>query len=452
MTLYNGNPKPGDSIRLSCITLGEDPLLHLSWSDADATVVHNEITNNLIKDITLREEDNGMPYTCSAFGLAVNPPKTCTIIPLKVYPTVEFKRTDIDVYEGNSVELECHGVGVPKITEYEWYYDGQFIGQSFERYELSEDKTRLIVSDVTVNDKGKIVVCRVYITSGLASNVSEVIQVREIVTIQPQVPVPPIQEDYSIIAIIGVSLGSVIIILIIVIVHMCYRKKRIMRQLNMNYQESIYEEMDGSRCDAISFDKLSVGSLGLVNPTIRYIDPLSSRPASYIDTRRDSFHSITHPLRNSYTPSRTSSRAGSPHFDRRWSLRSSRSNTPPETPNRTGSPAYLSPKQASESPFFPRRGSFNRSPSPLPVVSQAGIEPPFLRSLQDYIVPDPAVPSKRVMEIKASEGIPLNQLAASTSSDNTGSMPCIMMEKAVEQTYEEMPLTRKVQQWRTPSV
>ncbi|XP_033121820.1 uncharacterized protein LOC117120841 [Anneissia japonica] len=449
--LYNndGSPKPGDSVKLSCITRGEDPLIQLSWSDADAIVIHHEITNNLIKAVSLRKEDNGKPYTCSASGLAVDPPRTCTVTPLMVSPTVAFKLAKTDVYEGENIQLECHGQGLPVITDYKWYYDGQFVGQSFERFQLSEDKTRLVVSYITLSDKGKYVTCRVSVASGLASNVSEVIQVREIVTSKPNLPLTPIEEDNSLLIIIGASLGFVILILILVIVQLCYRKVRDRRQLHLQYQDSMYEEMNDSRCDRNSFDKLSMGSLGGISHISgnQYLFHINSRPGSPLENRRHSCHSITPPLRNSFSPSR----ASSPYLDRR-SFKSSRSNTPPETPNKTGSPAsaYLSPRTASESPFFPRKSSVRRSPSPQPISPANGVEPPFLRSLHDHIVADPAVPSKRVMEIKASEGIPLNQVASSMKNECCGSMPHLM-EKAVEQTYEEMPLTRKVRDWRTTS-
>ena len=133
---------PGQTIRLVCISRGGSPPATLQWY-REGVPLQTSVSDTLFEgyyERTLLEVDNGVEFVCKATSPGFDSPKSCALTPLRVNPHVRIYASHDPVKVGQEqVQFTCVGEGIPAISSYFWYWNGQLITG------LNHDPERLVI-------------------------------------------------------------------------------------------------------------------------------------------------------------------------------------------------------------------------------------------------------------------------------------------------------------------
>ncbi|XP_033121813.1 uncharacterized protein LOC117120835 [Anneissia japonica] len=164
----------GQTIELTCTSHGGNPPAELQWFSRGRPLTSIAIRKTTITHL-LDENDNGVIFTCSARSPAMDRPRSCSLQPLHIQPTVQVTPVTNLVQVEESAMFRCKGDGVPGIGSYQWYFGDQLITTTTGR--IRRLGRELHIDEVLWRDHNIIVRCVVATINGLKANASGVIRV-----------------------------------------------------------------------------------------------------------------------------------------------------------------------------------------------------------------------------------------------------------------------------------
>lgn len=158
----------GNVAQLSCTSQGGDPPAELSWYREDKLIAGPTVHANSVQRL-VKQEDNGVLFTCSATTPALTYPRTCTVMVLKNPPMVTVTPPEVNIKHGETAQFTCRGTGETNVTGYRWFINYVVVGSkvSSPRYTLDPTNTTLTIHNVQAWENGVIVSCEANIQSGL---------------------------------------------------------------------------------------------------------------------------------------------------------------------------------------------------------------------------------------------------------------------------------------------
>ncbi len=223
----------GDQVNLVCSALGGNPLPNITITNEDEIITEAYQAASITHPYTLKAEDNGVVFTCTMATPALDAPRSCSVMPLMILPTVTISPLFSIVEEGANILLECNATGVPSIYRISWE-----IVKTNTRESLTSDKYSLSNDGHTLSLKvteSIVLSCIASVPSGLSNNSTVRIEVTprdETITEEMNTQAnttDPRQSSFfssviTIIVVVGVSI--VILIIIIILVQWQRKKKR----------------------------------------------------------------------------------------------------------------------------------------------------------------------------------------------------------------------------------
>ncbi|XP_022088585.1 protein turtle homolog A-like [Acanthaster planci] len=177
----------GALVELSCISsmIAVDPLPTITWKTADKELSSSTGNANLYR-YTLQEKDNGRVFTCIVTHPSLTDASSCSVLPLNEPPNVVITPETLVAAVGSDAVFKCIGSGIPYIVKYTW-----FVGDSSFSHPNTDG---VITPEISfVGSKGWVlslpnlkntsnntrVTCKVSLPSGLSSNASAVLLLRD---------------------------------------------------------------------------------------------------------------------------------------------------------------------------------------------------------------------------------------------------------------------------------
>ncbi|XP_022086950.1 uncharacterized protein LOC110977279, partial [Acanthaster planci] len=168
-----------NTINLYCNSQGGEPPPNITYFRETEQIAGPGI-RSIQHTYHLREQDNGVTFTCILTTPALDEPSTCSVMPLRILPNATILPAVSEVENRTSRSFECHGEGVPNIATYRWrvtYADtGDILLEN--NYSVSENGQSLKIT-VTQNLE---LLCVVSVQSGLSGHATALVNVTKLVT------------------------------------------------------------------------------------------------------------------------------------------------------------------------------------------------------------------------------------------------------------------------------
>ncbi|XP_072038286.1 uncharacterized protein [Amphiura filiformis] len=244
----------GRMTKLSCISTGGDPPATLVW-ERDGVPITPTATKRNELDHVMGVEDVDATFTCIAESMAMHEVRSCSLQPLRRYPSVMVLPLIGHGTAGGSFAFECRKQDQQPDDTYVWYFNDNKVlpdSSSSRRFRLSGNKKHLTISDLTNEDNDAEIECKVDNGTAILVGTSATLSVTEFVVIEntnpPRVTVdrrlpitrhpltglddgrylaqPPNSKDNSKIALIAVSIiGGLAIASLAAIIYIYVQRK-----------------------------------------------------------------------------------------------------------------------------------------------------------------------------------------------------------------------------------
>ncbi|XP_033634284.1 uncharacterized protein LOC117295682 [Asterias rubens] len=158
----------GDRVDLFCSTSGGNPLPNITITKEEEIIADGSQIKSVTHPYTLIAEDNGVTFTCTMSTPALDVPRTCSVMPLVILPTVTISPLSSTVVEeGASITLDCNAGGVPSvIVTWEVYTTDPREALALDTYSLSNEGHTLYMQAMETI----VAYCVASVPSGLSSN------------------------------------------------------------------------------------------------------------------------------------------------------------------------------------------------------------------------------------------------------------------------------------------
>ncbi|XP_033108951.1 uncharacterized protein LOC117110357 isoform X3 [Anneissia japonica] len=242
------------TVKMTCGASGGNPRPSLQWYRNGVTMEHDDLTNmgdnNSYFNVSTRlltVEDEEAVFMCKAEGLAATLNQTC-YIDIRVSPTVMIISSTTSFNTGDSLKFTCLAMTPWNITDYIWTVNNQLMATSNSFYNVTDDKTTLIMNNLQSDDADTEIKCEAVTTSGLTGSNTVIIS---------------LINESNIFKIVAIVIGGLIFLtLICLILFILIRRRRL--QEKPPYDKPVVLAKPSYRehsADAI------VHSLPLENPT-----------------------------------------------------------------------------------------------------------------------------------------------------------------------------------------
>ncbi|XP_038077208.1 uncharacterized protein LOC119745057 [Patiria miniata] len=123
----------------------------------------------------LTGDDNGVTFTCIMTTPALDEPRNCSVVPLRILPNATILPAVSMVEEGDQASFECYGEGEPIIANYRWRVASVDTGEILpaDRYSVFENGRSM---EITVMENLELI-CIVSVPSGLYGNTTARVEV-----------------------------------------------------------------------------------------------------------------------------------------------------------------------------------------------------------------------------------------------------------------------------------
>ncbi|XP_038076665.1 inactive tyrosine-protein kinase 7-like [Patiria miniata] len=203
----------------------------------------------------LTGDDNGVTFTCIMTTPALDEPRNCSVMPLRILPNATILPALSTVEEGDQASFECYGEGEPIIANYRWRVASVDTGEILpaDRYSVFENGRSL---EIAVMENLELL-CIVSVPSGLSGNATARVEVvkREMTsalagsTVQTS-PTNKSSTSAGITA-VAVVVPMVIVILVTAVIVLCLRRRRRHKKPNISirYKSSVIRHREGEPGD-----------------------------------------------------------------------------------------------------------------------------------------------------------------------------------------------------------
>ncbi|XP_033098504.1 synaptogenesis protein syg-2-like [Anneissia japonica] len=180
ITNSTDNIHVGENVEIVCTAIGGIPRPSLHWfknniklnETDDFTSQDSSITYLDILSISLSNEDNGVEFKCKADGISVVGNQSCSVVPLSIQPNVSIIVNKMSYDAGNSLNITCFGEGIPRISEYNWFFNNKHVTSSQSVFNIIKNGTILEILELQTEHLDAEIRCKVSIPSGLSANKS----------------------------------------------------------------------------------------------------------------------------------------------------------------------------------------------------------------------------------------------------------------------------------------
>ncbi|XP_033098520.1 uncharacterized protein LOC117102367 [Anneissia japonica] len=181
ITNSTDNIHVGENVEIVCTAIGGIPRPSLHWfknniklkEDEDFTSGANSVTYLDMLSILLSNEDNGVEFKCKADGISVvHGNQSCSVVPLSIQPNVSIIVTKMSYDAGDSLNITCSGEGIPRISEYNWFFNNKHVTSSQSMFNIIKNGTILEILQLQTEHLNAEIRCKVSIPSGLSANKS----------------------------------------------------------------------------------------------------------------------------------------------------------------------------------------------------------------------------------------------------------------------------------------
>ncbi|XP_033097384.1 uncharacterized protein LOC117101515 [Anneissia japonica] len=170
----------GANVEIACTAIGGIPRPSLQWfknnsklnETDDFTSQNSSITYLDILSISLSNEDNGVEFKCKADGVSVVGNQSCFVVPLSIEPSVSIIVNKMSYDAGDSLNITCSGEGIPRISEYNWFFNNKHVTSSQSMFNIIKNGTILEILQLQTEHLNAEIRCKVSIPSGLSASES----------------------------------------------------------------------------------------------------------------------------------------------------------------------------------------------------------------------------------------------------------------------------------------
>ncbi|XP_038071473.1 uncharacterized protein LOC119740280 [Patiria miniata] len=168
---------PGQMVILTCHTRGGKPPPKLNWHRGPHQIGTPTTTTN-VQRYTMRPVDYGVVFECRENGMALPLERSCTLVPLPTYLTVDITPRDPVIKVGESETFGCNAQGALIIT-YSWYINRIPLVMSplIERFVLGGADQLISVYNAVLSLDDTVITCVATANTGQVTNASSILNV-----------------------------------------------------------------------------------------------------------------------------------------------------------------------------------------------------------------------------------------------------------------------------------
>ncbi|XP_022111010.1 uncharacterized protein LOC110990359 [Acanthaster planci] len=175
----------GSTVDLICMWTGGNPPSTAAWYRQNVPMETRKEEGYVWTRWELTAEDNGMEFTCEMESKALSEKRSCTASPLHISPQAVIVPSVAYVRIGDTVEFECQGTGLPRITSYVWAVP-PYLARNPERFELRDGNRIFHLLAVEAGDDALEITCEVRTLRGLEGTASAVLRLVQPTTLSPK--------------------------------------------------------------------------------------------------------------------------------------------------------------------------------------------------------------------------------------------------------------------------
>ncbi|XP_033121854.1 uncharacterized protein LOC117120868 [Anneissia japonica] len=166
-----GELSVGQEVTIACISLGGDPPTRLEWQRHDGKPSISKV-GRYAHTFTLKPKDNGMVFTCIGRSKALDKPRSCQLMPLRIPPVAVVHQQFQPARIGMAASFSCKGEAVPHVKQYYWTLGDQLITKTPGVFDLRDNNRTLVILKSRGAYNGTEVTCFVDTPSGLSTKAS----------------------------------------------------------------------------------------------------------------------------------------------------------------------------------------------------------------------------------------------------------------------------------------
>ncbi|XP_022111437.1 uncharacterized protein LOC110990664 [Acanthaster planci] len=220
-------------VSLYCYTSGGNPTPSVGYYRNGDRVT--TLARSIGHQYRLTADDNGVTFTCIMTTPALDGPRNCSVMPLKILPNATILPVASRVEEGTSASFECFGEGTPNIATYRWRVTNVDTGDILPEvtYTVPGNGRQL---EIKVMENLELL-CTVSVPSGLSGNTTarvhviqrEVLTTAAISTVEKHPSSEPSSASPPVAIIVAVVVLALIAIILVSLTWFMWRRKRLER-------------------------------------------------------------------------------------------------------------------------------------------------------------------------------------------------------------------------------
>ncbi|XP_033634662.1 kin of IRRE-like protein 1 [Asterias rubens] len=187
----SSTPVVGDTVDLLCSWNGGQPIPTASWYRDGVGMSQTTEESFVWTRRVLTSEDNGMAFSCHMESEALDAPRSCTVMPLRIPPVVTVTPSLVTVNIGDTVIFTCRGASLRRITSYRWNIPSENLPRLRNRYQVINNQRSLRLINIEAEDDNLVVTCTVGTGRGLVGTGEATLRVH----LPTTTPVPTTTEE-----------------------------------------------------------------------------------------------------------------------------------------------------------------------------------------------------------------------------------------------------------------